>query len=405
MDYDLSNTQRLWGRYTHDLSETRELGGLFFNTADPGRGRHRHARCPARSAAFGLRSIIGSNKLNELNYHFSSNNITTLPAEGVRTPRSEFGVTIPEVFPGKRRRPDSGDRRHRPQHCSAPTSCSASSTSITRSRTTSRGSAATTPSRSAASRPSSRRTRTPPAAARAASRSSPRPAAPPAFQNFLRGNATAPCTGCSYTEAERDIDLNLRFNRFEFYAQDTWRPTLAPDGRLRPALLAVSADHRQEQPAGDVRPVGRTTRRRRRRSPTPAGTLIDRTQGNLLVGIIQGGVNSPYGDGIYEFKKNSCSRAPAWPTTCRATATPSCAAPSASTTTSRWSASSSRTRSPCRRSSTTSRSPTRRWPTRRAGQTPTTTGVRDDHRDGHRLQESAHDAVERRRDAAASPTG
>ena len=37
----------------------------------------------------------------------------------------------------------------------------------------------------------------------------------------------------------------------------------------------------------------------------PAGTLIDRTTGDLLVGIIQAGVNSPYGDAIYEFKKNS----------------------------------------------------------------------------------------------------
>ena len=36
MDYDLSNSQRVWGRYTHDLSETLELGGLFFNTQIPG---------------------------------------------------------------------------------------------------------------------------------------------------------------------------------------------------------------------------------------------------------------------------------------------------------------------------------------------------------------------------------
>ena len=50
-------------------------------------------------AAFGLRSIIGSNKLNELNYHFSSNNITTAPADGVRNTQGGFGVTIPEVFP------------------------------------------------------------------------------------------------------------------------------------------------------------------------------------------------------------------------------------------------------------------------------------------------------------------
>ena len=80
---------------------------------------------------------------------------------------------------------------------------------------------------------------------------------------------------------------------------------LAPDRRLRPALLAVSAAHRQEQPAGDVRSVGATPPRHAPPFANAAGTLIDRTRGNLLDGIIQGGVNSPYGDGIYEFKKNS----------------------------------------------------------------------------------------------------
>jgi hypothetical protein len=98
MDYDWSNTQRLWGRYTHDLSETRELGGLFYNTPVPGVAGT-DTTIPGQVAAFGLRSIIGSNRLNELNYHFSSNNISTLPADGVRNTKSEFGVTIPELFP------------------------------------------------------------------------------------------------------------------------------------------------------------------------------------------------------------------------------------------------------------------------------------------------------------------
>ena len=35
------------------------------------------------------------------------------------------------------------------------------------------------------------------------------------------------------------------------------------------------------------------------------GTLIDVTRGDLLVGIIQAGVNSPFGRAIYAFKKNA----------------------------------------------------------------------------------------------------
>ena len=98
VDYDLTGSQRLWGRYTHDLSQTRELGGLFFSTAIPGVAGT-DTSIPGQVAAFVVRSIIGSSRLNELNVHFSSNNITTEPADGVRNTKSAFSVTIPEVFP------------------------------------------------------------------------------------------------------------------------------------------------------------------------------------------------------------------------------------------------------------------------------------------------------------------
>ena len=57
-------------------------------------------RVPGQVGAVGLRTIIGSNRLNELNYHFSSNNINDRRRpRACATPRSEFGITIPEVFP------------------------------------------------------------------------------------------------------------------------------------------------------------------------------------------------------------------------------------------------------------------------------------------------------------------
>jgi hypothetical protein len=124
-----------------------------------------------------------------------------------------------------------------------------------------------------------------------------------AFQNFLRGNRDSSCTGCSYTEAERDIDLNLRFNRFEFYAQDTWRPTsrLTVDYGLRYSLYPPITDQKNQLVTFDPSVYSAAS------APpfaNAAGTLIDRTRGNLLVGIIQGGVNSPYGDAIYKFQKD-----------------------------------------------------------------------------------------------------
>jgi hypothetical protein len=302
VDFDWKNTQRLWGRYTHDLSETREIGGLFFNTPIPGVAGT-DTRIPGQVAAFGVRSIIGSNKLNELNYHFSSNNITTQPADDVRNSKSDFGVTIPEVFPD-----NAGNlipvidvtglsllganQLFRIQYINH--SFSDNFSWQRGNHSFKMGGLATFEQKNE----------------NAASRSQggfafvTTTGSATAFQNFLRGNAAGTCTGCSYTEAERDIDLNLRFNRFEFYAQDTWRPAsrLTIDYGLRYSLYPPITDRNNQLVTFDPSVYNAAN------APpfaNAAGTLIDRTRGDLLVGIIQGGVNSPYGDSIYAMQKNS----------------------------------------------------------------------------------------------------
>lgn len=302
VDYDWRDTQRFWGRYTHDLSETRELGGLFFNTAIPGVAGT-DTTIPGQVAAFGLRSIIGGNKLNEINYHFSSNNISTQPAEDVKNTKAAFGVTIPEVFPENNAglipivdvtglSTFGANQLYRIQYINH---------SITDNFSWQRGKHAYKMGGLATFEQKNEN---------AASRSQgaflfvATTGGPSAFQSFLRGNANGACTACTYTEAERDIDLNLRFNRFEFYAQDTWRPTsrLTVDYGLRYSLYPPITDQNNQLVTFDP-----STYNAAQAPPfaNAAGTLIDRTQGNLLVGIIQGGVNSPYGDGIYKFQKDS----------------------------------------------------------------------------------------------------
>jgi len=302
MDFDWRPSQRLWGRYTHDLSETRELGGLFFSTPIPGVAGT-DTRIPGQVAAFGLRSIIGGNKLNELNYHFSSNNIKTQPAEGVRNTRSEFGVTISEVFPDNAAglipvidisglSTFGANQLYRIQYLNH---------SISDNFSWQKGNHAIKLGGLATFEQKNEN---------AASRSHggfsfvATTGSATAFQNFLRGNAANLCTACSYTEAERDIDMQLRFNRFEFYAQDTWRPTprLTVDLGLRYSLYPPLTDKNNQLVTFDPRVYSAAA------APAFAnatGTLIDRTRGDLLTGIIRGGVNSPYGDGIYEFKKNA----------------------------------------------------------------------------------------------------
>ena len=302
VDFDWTDTQRLWGRYTHDLSETLELGGLFFNTPIPGIAGT-DTKIPGQVAAVGLRSIFGSNKLNELNYHFSSNNITTQPAEGVRNTKADFGVTIPEVYPDNA----AGlipvidvtglsllgaNQLFRIQYINHSFSDNFSWQRGTHSFKMGGLATFEQKNENAASRSQG-------AFAFVATTGS-----ATAFQNFMRGNAGGTCTGCSYTEAERDIDLNLRFNRFELYAQDTWRPAprLTIDYGLRYSLYPPITDKNNQLVTFDPSVYNAAA------APpfaNAAGTLIDRTRGDLLVGVIQGGVNSPYGDGIYAFQKNS----------------------------------------------------------------------------------------------------
>ena len=59
VDYDLSDKWRLTGRYTHDLSETRELQGLFFGTTSIPGTAATDTDVPGTVAAFSVKSILG----------------------------------------------------------------------------------------------------------------------------------------------------------------------------------------------------------------------------------------------------------------------------------------------------------------------------------------------------------
>ena len=63
-------------RYTHDLSDTRELGGLFFGLTIPDVGTTA-TKVPGQILAVGLTSTFGPTIVNEANFTFSSNKITT----------------------------------------------------------------------------------------------------------------------------------------------------------------------------------------------------------------------------------------------------------------------------------------------------------------------------------------
>jgi hypothetical protein len=302
IDYDLRDNWKLTGRYTHDLSETRELGGLFFNTLVPGVATTDTA-VPGTVAAVGVRTILANNRLNEVQYQFSANKISTENPEGTRNRRSEFGLTIPEVYPENATglipivNVDGlsligANQLYRIQYLNH---------TFTDNFTWQRGEHSFKFGGLMSFEQKNEN---------AANVSQGRfdfvatGGGPSAFQSFLRGNVGGLCPGCTYNETDRDIDVALRWSRFEFYAQDTWRarPNVTIDYGVRYALyppvtevdnLLATFDPSVYSDAA-APPFANAT-----------GTLIDRTRGDLAVGIIRAGHNSPFGDAIYEFKKNS----------------------------------------------------------------------------------------------------
>ncbi len=75
-DHNINANHKLMGRYTRDLSETRELGGLFFGVTIPNVATTA-TKVPGEVLAISLTSSFGPSIVNEANFTFSGNKITT----------------------------------------------------------------------------------------------------------------------------------------------------------------------------------------------------------------------------------------------------------------------------------------------------------------------------------------
>ena len=167
--------------------------------------------------------------LNEFSFQFSGNAITSEYGDNVRNTRDDYGLDDPRALPGEPRGSHPHGRRHRAvQHRGHQLFDNkyrnytfADNLSYQRGNHTLKGGflvaleqkdeIATSATQGGFSFVAGgRRT---------------------AFQNFLRGNAGGACgSGCTYTEPEREVDSQFRWNRYEFYVQDSWkaRPGPAP---------------------------------------------------------------------------------------------------------------------------------------------------------------------------------
>ena len=302
MDYDFSPKWRLSGRYTHDLSQTRELGGLFLSIAVPDVATT-DTNIPGQVFALSLKTIVTNTALNEFTYQRSSNAITTTNPDGTKGQRSDYGIDIPEIYAGNatNRIPtiaisglssiasnqlyvNSYVNHTFTDNYSWQKGNHAFKTGLLMSFEQKNENAMNTTQGSFSFGTTTGRT---------------------PFQSFLMGNADGFCTtGCTYSEYERDVTNNLRFSRYEMYVQDTWkaRRNLTIDYGVRYALYPPVTDINNQLVTFDPKAYNPATAPQ---FANAAGTLMNYSTGDPLDGMIVAGKNSPYGDAIYAFKKNA----------------------------------------------------------------------------------------------------
>ena len=303
VDYDLSPAYRLTGRFSHDNSYTQEPGGLFLGFVVPDVSTT-ETNVPGQVAAGILRSMHGTNTLNEVQFQFSSNSISDANLAAGRNLRSSLGLTIPEVFPGN-------DLGIMPLLAVTGQLSSTGANqlfkieyrnyTVTDSFTWQHGEHGLKfgglmtferKNENAANQTQGNFT-----FAAGGGHT--------AFYNFLSGNADGSCdNACTYTEAQRDVTVHLRFNRYEMFAQDSWKPhaNLTVDYGVRYSLYPPVTD------ANGTVTNFLPSRFDPARAPTCANatcsTIVAGT-GDPLNGIIVAGQNSPFGDAVYAFDKGN----------------------------------------------------------------------------------------------------
>ncbi|HZR23289.1 MAG TPA: carboxypeptidase-like regulatory domain-containing protein [Vicinamibacterales bacterium] len=301
VDYDVNPNTRITGRYTHDNSFTHEPGGLFFNTAVPGVATT-DTNVPGQIASGILRSVLGPNKLNEAQFQFSSNTISDTNPDGTKAFLSSYGVSFPDIFPGNaggympilavtgmstvganqlyniEYRNYTVTDNFSWQHGAHAMKFGGLMTFEQKNEN-----AANATQGSFAFSAGGGRT---------------------AFQNFLTGNADGLCgNSCTYSEAQTDVTEHLRWNRYEMYAQDTWKPrgNVTVDVGLRYSLYPPITD--RDNVLTNFMP-SLYNPANAPKCANAACTLIQLGTGDPLNGIIVAGKNSPFGNAVYAFDKS-----------------------------------------------------------------------------------------------------
>jgi hypothetical protein len=303
-DYELNSRTKLVGRYTHDLSQTVEPGGLFGNQLNflPYVSQT-HTNTPGQVASVEARGTWGR-LLNELTYQFSSNQIHTSDDPKNQNTRSELGITTPELFPenNANRIPSVSISGLQGYTTIQVYNIQYFDNSITDNVTYQHGNHAFKAGGIVTFEAKNENANNNTQGSYSFSATS---GGRTAFQNFLTGNRDGLCgASCTYSEAQLDVTNHLRWKRYELFAQDTWhlQSNITLDYGVRYGLYPSIKDKNNVLDTFDPSLYSAS------KAPTCANatctTLVLNT-GDPLNGIIVANQNSPFGRGIYATEKGN----------------------------------------------------------------------------------------------------
>ncbi|MEO5760777.1 MAG: hypothetical protein ABIR28_00565, partial [Vicinamibacteria bacterium] len=302
LDYTLSQKWRLMGRYTHDLSKTIEVGGLFFGTAVPNVATTQ-TKVPGQVAVLQATTSINAHTVNEFTFQFSSNQIGTTNPDGTRNKRADYGLTVPEIFssnPGgiipsiaiTGLTSIGSAQLYNIQYRNFTLADNLSA--VRGNHSLKMGVVSTFESKNENANNVTQ-----------GSFSFTAGGGRTAFQNFLSGNGGGLCgAACTYSEAETDVVNHLRFNRYEAYIQDSWRvrPRITLDLGVRYSLYPSPTD------VNNVLTSFVPALYNPAKAPTfssAAGTALIVGTGDPLNGIVVAGTSTGHGRGLFATDKGN----------------------------------------------------------------------------------------------------
>ncbi len=302
LDWYVNSKWRVMARYTYDLSETTEPGGLFFGTAIPDIATTL-TKVPGQVGVAQVTTTINSRTLNEFSLQFSGNAISSVYGSNAKNKRTAFGLAIPELYPENREgliptvaitglssigAPQLFDNAYRNYTLSDNLSQQRGNHQIKggfllaweqKNELSGSGTQGSFSFGTGGGRTG--------------------------FQNFMLGNRDGLCgSACIYTEPTIEVASKFRFPRYEFYVQDSWKvkPTLTIDLGVRYSL---------QPPVVDVNNVltnfvpSTYSRASAPAFSSAAATALTIGSGSFTNGIVVANANTGHGRGIYQLDKNN----------------------------------------------------------------------------------------------------